>query len=67
MRLVPHCEELPIPKPPERVTLDEESSDSDGSKKEEETDFGDTTFEQSCSSEPYLLTQEDLNDLIRDL
>ncbi|KAJ9575991.1 hypothetical protein L9F63_007091, partial [Diploptera punctata] len=27
---IPHCEELPMPKPPEHVTLDEESSDSDG-------------------------------------
>lgn len=49
------------------MTLDEESSDSDGSKEEKEADSGDTTFEQSCSSEPHLLTQEDLNDLVRDL
>ncbi|KAJ4441305.1 hypothetical protein ANN_11159, partial [Periplaneta americana] len=67
MRPVPHCEELLIPKPPEHVALDEESSDSDGSKEEKETEFGDTTFEQSCSSELHLLSQEDLNDLIRDL
>ena len=67
MRPVPNCEELPIPKAPEHVTLDEESSYSDGNKEEKETDFGDTNFEESSSSEPHLLTQEDLNDLIRDL
>ncbi|GFW64927.1 uncharacterized protein TNCV_391931 [Trichonephila clavipes] len=67
MRPVPHSEELPIPKHPEHVTLDEESSDSDRSKEEEETVCGDTTLEPSCSSEPHLLTQEALNDLIRDL
>ncbi|GFX91662.1 uncharacterized protein TNCV_3682481 [Trichonephila clavipes] len=66
MRPVPHSEELPIPKPPEHVTLDEERSDYDRSK-EEETVCGDTTFEPSCSSEPHLLTQEDLNDFIQDL
>ncbi|GFW12229.1 hypothetical protein TNCV_5111741 [Trichonephila clavipes] len=51
----------------EHVTLVEESSDSDRSKDEEETVSDDTTYEPSCSSEPHLLTQEDLNDLIRDL
>ena len=49
MRPVPHCKELLIPKPPEHVTLKKESSDSDGNKE-------DTNFEQSCSSEPHLLT-----------
>lgn len=52
MRPVPHCEELPIPKAPEHVTLDEENSYSDGNKEEKETDFGDTNFEESSSSEP---------------
>ncbi|GFV38394.1 uncharacterized protein TNCV_4958371 [Trichonephila clavipes] len=66
MKPVPHSEELPLPKPPEHVTLDEESSHSDRSK-EEETVCGDTTLETRCSSEPHLLTQEDLNDLIQDL
>ncbi|GFW44496.1 uncharacterized protein TNCV_1749251 [Trichonephila clavipes] len=64
MRPVLHSEELPVPKPPEHVTLDEERSDSDRSKEEEETVCGDTAFKPSCSSEPHLLTQ-DLNDLIR--
>ncbi|GFX87925.1 uncharacterized protein TNCV_4373901 [Trichonephila clavipes] len=67
MRPVPHSEELHIPKPPEHVTLYKESSDSNRSKEEEETVCGDTTFEPSCSSEPHLLTQEDLKYLIRDL
>ncbi|GFX28877.1 uncharacterized protein TNCV_4251161 [Trichonephila clavipes] len=57
----------PLQKPPEHVTLDEESSDSDRSKDEEEKVSDDTTYEPSCSSEPHLLTQEDLDDLIRDL
>ncbi|GFT14230.1 uncharacterized protein TNCV_4591051 [Trichonephila clavipes] len=67
MRPVPHSEESPIPKPPEHVTLDEESSDFDRSKEEEETVCGDTAFEPSCSSEPHLLTQKDLKDPKRDL
>ncbi|GFY24857.1 hypothetical protein TNCV_2690481 [Trichonephila clavipes] len=67
MRPVPHSEELSIPKPLEHVTLYEESSDSDRSKEEEKTVCGDTTFKPRCSSEPHLLTQEDLNNLIRDL
>lgn len=46
------------------VTLDE--GRSDGSTKGRETNCGDTTFGQICSSEPHLLTQ-DLSDLIRDL
>ncbi|GFW82271.1 hypothetical protein TNCV_3817521 [Trichonephila clavipes] len=67
MRPVPHSEELPIPKPSQHVTLDKDRSDSDKSKEEEETVCGYTTFEPSCSSDPHLLTQEDLNDLIRNL
>ncbi|GFX97915.1 uncharacterized protein TNCV_4905661 [Trichonephila clavipes] len=67
MRPVPHSKELPIRNPPEHVTLDEESLDSEISKEEEETFCGDATFEPSCPSAPHLLTQEDLNDLIRDL
>jgi hypothetical protein len=53
MRPIPHNEALPIPKPPANVIVDNE-------------DF--TTDEASCSSsEPHLLTQGDLNDLVRDL
>lgn len=62
MRPVPYCEELAILKPAEYVTLDEERSDT--CMEEKETDFDDTTFEPNCSFESWLLTQENLSDLI---
>ncbi|GFV14775.1 uncharacterized protein TNCV_3959851 [Trichonephila clavipes] len=43
---IPHSEEFPIPKPPDHVALNEESSYSDRSK-EEETVSGGTTIEPS--------------------
>ncbi len=49
------------------MTINEEISDSVGSKEKKETDFCDTNFDPSCSSKPPLLTQKDRKDLIRDL
>ena len=54
MRPVPHYEDLPIPHSPTHLTLEDEQDDA--------------TFETSTSScEPHLLTQGELNDLVRDL
>jgi hypothetical protein len=60
--------ELPVPKPPTDMTLsDSESSDEDVGQANNNMDC-DLTFARACSSnEPRLLTQEDLNDIVRDL
>ncbi|UYV73796.1 hypothetical protein LAZ67_11000937 [Cordylochernes scorpioides] len=60
MRPVPHSDNLPVPQPPENVIF----SDDDSDRREQQWD--DTNFEAGASSEPHLLTQGDLNDLIRD-
>ncbi|UYV84953.1 hypothetical protein LAZ67_X004087 [Cordylochernes scorpioides] len=61
MRPVPHSDILPVPQPPENVIF----SDDDSDRREQQWD--DTNFEAGALSEPHLLTQGDLNDLIRDL
>jgi hypothetical protein len=67
MRPLPHSAELPAPKPPTNVTLsDSESSDEDvGQANYMDCD---PTFAGAFSSnEPHLLSQGDLNDIVRDL
>jgi len=67
MRPIPHSENLPIPHPPTHLTLEEESELKASTEvpKEEQDD---ATFETCTSScEPHLLTQGELNDLVRDL
>ena len=68
MRPAPHIAELPVPKPPTNVTLsDSESSDEDLGQANNNMDC-DPTFPRACSSnEPHLLTQGNLNDIVRDL
>ncbi|UYV76679.1 hypothetical protein LAZ67_14001721, partial [Cordylochernes scorpioides] len=61
MRPVPHSDILPVPQPPENVIF----SDGDSDRREQQSD--DTNFKAGASSEPHLLTQGDLNDLVRDL
>ena len=67
MRSVPQSAELPVPKPPTNMTLREsETSDEDVGKDNNNMDC-DPTFARACSSsEPYLLTQRDLHDIVRD-
>jgi hypothetical protein len=66
MRCVPHSEELPVPKPP-YLTFSNDNSDSGEVQERDNVDCH-PTFGTSCYSfEPHLLTQEDLNDLVRDL
>ena len=63
MRPVPHSEDLPIPHPPTRLTLEGESEHKATTEVP-----NDATFETSTSScEPHLLTQGELQDLVRDL
>jgi len=67
MRPVPHSEDLPIPQPPSHLTVEDELEHEAATEvpKEEQDD---ATFETSTSScEPHLLTQGELNDLVRDL
>lgn len=65
MRPVPHSEDLRVPQPPENVTLSDD--DLDPHQEQEDTNLHDTNFEPTTSSfEPHLLTQGDLNNLIRD-
>jgi hypothetical protein len=69
MRPIPHNEALSTPKPPANVIVDDEDSATDEADLEQvgETFDCDPTFEASCtSSEPHLLTQGDLNVLVRD-
>ena len=67
MRPVPHSEDLPIPHPPTHLTLEDESEYEAATEVSNE-EQGDATFEtRTCSCEPHLLTQDELNDLVRDL
>lgn len=63
IRPVPHSQELPIPNPPESVEIEENVSFAE--ELEEKDEAQDPSFE--LSPEPHLLTQGDLNDLVRDL
>ena len=67
-RPVPHSAGLPVPKPPTNMTLsDSELSDEYISQANNNMDC-DPTFAGACSSnEPHLLTQGDLNDIVRDM
>jgi hypothetical protein len=70
IRPVPHNEEVPLPKPPENLNFSDvnSNSDEDHGEQEGENVVCDLTFETSCSSsEPRLLRQRDLIDLVRDL
>jgi len=67
MRPVAHSEELPVPKPPENVILSDDEQEEDFAESCNDDVSTDPNFEASCSSaEPQLLTQGDLNDLVRD-
>jgi len=66
IRPVPHLAELPIPTPPVSKQLlsssDESLTDSD-----EDVDESHDTFEACTSNDPHLISQRELNDLVRDL
>lgn len=63
IRPVPHDDSLPVPKPPEKWSLDEADEDP----AMESSSDNDPDFEPSTSGVPHLITQSELNDLVRDL
>ena len=68
MRPVPHSAELPVPRPPTNMTLSDcESSDEDVGQANNNMDCDPTFAGASSSIEPHLLTQGNLNDIVRDL
>ena len=67
MRPVPHSEDLPIPHPPTHLTVEDESEDEAATEVPNEQQ-DDVTVETSTSScAPHLLSQGELNDLVRGL
>jgi len=69
MRPVPHSEQLPAPKLLENLAFSNANSNSDKDHKQQDRENFDCdwTFEGSCSSfEPYLLTENNINDTVSD-
>ena len=66
MRPVPHSADLPVPKPPTNMTLSESESSDDVGQANNNMDSDPTFAGASSSNEPYLLTQGNLNDIVRD-
>ena len=69
MRPLPHDESMPVPKPPENVNFE-----SDSESEKSPSDAGPSyvkgqgsSSSNSSTEEPHLITQADLNDLVRDL
>ena len=70
LRPIAHGEELPIPVPPESYTLDsdDDHDDDQDSVDPDPSTSADPDFELLYSSpEPHLISQSELNDLVRDL
>ena len=69
MRPVPHDANLPIPKPPAELTVESGDDDDDERAAAENMDTeGDNDLDfQPTESHPHLITQPELNDLVRDL
>ena len=68
IRPMPHGEDFPVPEPPKEYNLNlemkEEDTEKTGPHKEEPTD---PDFQGPASESPHKLTQNELNDLVRDL
>ena len=68
MRPVPHPEDLPVPTPPvKRTSSDEEMPSREESAESISLEDIECTYSGTSGNEPYWITQEDLNDLARDL
>jgi len=68
MRPVPHGAELPVPKPPTNMTLsDNESNDEDVGQANKNMDCDPTFAGAYSSNETHLLTQGDVNHIVRNL
>jgi hypothetical protein len=68
MRSVPHSDQLPVPKPPNNVTIDKDNSDADGVHPDKvgERNDNDPTPEQWSVLKNYFVTHADLNDFVLD-
>jgi len=66
MRPVPHDESLPVPKPPDNWTLDDDDASSAAETEQMATDDY-TEFQPPRSNMPHLINQQELHDLVRDL
>ena len=68
IRLVPHGEDLSVPEPPKEYNMnsvmEEEDTEKTGPHKEKSTD---PDFQVPAPESPHKLTQNELNDLVRDL
>jgi hypothetical protein len=65
---VPHGEGLPVPEPPEIVTLESEKEEDEICDISEPSTSKDHEFAHNVmSAEPHRITQNELNDLVRDL
>jgi hypothetical protein len=68
MRPVPHGEGLPVPEPPEIVTLESEKEEDEICDISEPSTRKYHEFAHNVmSAEPHRITQNELNDLVRDL
>jgi hypothetical protein len=65
IRPVIHSQDLPVPKPPEKWTIDDDNNDDEPVPMEQ--DSSDPNFQLSTPNEPHLISQDELNDLVRDL
>jgi hypothetical protein len=60
-----HSQDLPVLKPPKNWTTDNENNDDEPVPMEQ--DISDPDFQPSTSNKPRLISQSELNDLVRDL
>jgi len=66
IRPVPHGEDLPVPEPPKDYTLNSEMEEEDKEKTGPHEEPTDPDFQGPASESPHKLTQNELNDLVRD-
>ena len=71
MRLVPHSDDLPVPRPPVNKDLLSSSDEEIPSREDYAESISlediESTYPGTAGNEPHWITQEDLNDLARDL
>ena len=69
IRPVPHGEILPVPKAPEKYTIDSDKQEIESSASSSEFRMSSQeSYTASCiSHEPHFISQNELNDLVRDL
>lgn len=67
IRPVPHGEHLPVPEPPKDFVLNSEMEEEDTEKTGPHREPTDQDFQGPAFESPHKLTQNELNDLVRDL